>query len=77
MNDPPCPRCGNRMPLLFHVQRYCRNNCDKMPPGPPCPKCKSTVTELMVTQKIDGRTQAMHCWPCGAVWDEQDISWED
>ena len=77
MKAPVCVRCGSKMKILFRIEWFCPNDCDKIPPGPPCPKCGSTVTELQVIVKMDCREQSMHCWPCGAVWDEQEISWSD
>lgn len=68
--DPKCPRCGLAMPVLFQVQRYCPDGCDKLPPGPPCPKCGSTVTDEFVVETFFGPpTVKMHCWPCGAMWE--------
>jgi transposase-like protein len=77
MSDPRCPRCGSSMPILFHVIRYCPNDCDRLPPGPPCKRCGSTVTERFqqpvfsfISDGVFEDRRKIHCWPCGAVWNE-------
>lgn len=68
--DEVCKVCGRKLKILFHIQAYCPNDCDKKPPGNECcPKCKSSNTDRTKFFTLYSYRLASRCIKCGHVWD--------
>lgn len=82
MCDHICRRCKGPMRILFHVEWYCPNDCDRRTG---CPKCASPKVEPFIVtapsppvsywnfpMEAPRVTADMHCCECGHCWLDSD-----